>query len=203
MGLVRGGRGSRGAEARRERAFRALFDANHRAILAYALRRTASAQDAADLLGDVVLVAWRRIDDVPEGDAARLWLYGVARNALANHRRGGRRRDHLTERLASAIEPVVADPSEAVADRLWVRAALAELGDDDREVLTLAVWEGLAPREIAVVLDLPAATVRTRLHRARARMRTELLALVGERSGTSGHEGHDGRPPVRDTEEVK
>lgn len=202
MGLLRGRR-EEDAGGHREKAFRVLFDANHRAVLAYALRRTATAQDAADLLGDVMLVAWRRIEDVPAGDAGRLWLYGVARNVLANQRRGGRRRDRLIERLAADIDSAVNDPSESVADRLWVRAALSRLGDDDREVLTLTLWEGLAPSEVAVALRMPAATVRTRLHRARSRMRIELQAAMGERSGLSGQERGDGSLPVRDTEEVK
>lgn len=186
----------------REAVYRALFDANHRAILAYALRRTASAQDAADVASEVMVVAWRRIDDVPSGDAARLWLYGVARNVLANHRRGGRRRDRATARLAAELERVVDDPAGTVTDGLWVRDALSRLGDVDREVLTLTSWEGLSPTEVGVTLDIPAATVRTRLHRARARMRSELEAGAAERNGPSGHERGDGCQPVRDTEEV-
>ena len=185
-----------------EAAFRALFDANHRAILAYALRRTATVQDAADVASDVMVVAWRRIDEAPEGEAARLWLYGVARNVLANQRRGERRRDRVTARLAAELMVMVADPAEAVVDALAVQSALSRLGDIDREVLTLTLWEGLTPTEVGVALGIPAVTVRTRLHRARARMRVELEAGGGERSGPSGHERGDGCRPVRDTEEV-
>jgi RNA polymerase sigma factor (sigma-70 family) len=183
--------------------FRALFDATHHDVLAYALRRTASPADAADVLADTMLVAWRRLDEVPSGEAARPWLYGVARHVLANHRRGSGRRDRLRERLGTQVQDAVADGTQPVADGLWARAALARLGEEDREVLTLTAWEGLAPAEVAVVLGLPAVTVRTRLHRARARLRVELEASAGERSEPSGQVGHDGPPPVRDNEEVR
>lgn len=202
MGPLRG-RGPRKKANSRETAFRDLFDANHRAVLAYAMRRTATAQDAADLLSDTMLVAWRRIDDVPVGEEGRLWLYGVARNVLANQRRSERRRTRLTERLASNIESVVDDTSQYTADRLWLLSALANMSDDDREVLTLTLWEGLTPAEIAEVLDLPSGTVRARLHRARARVRSQLEASTVERKLMAGHERGDGCPPIRDTEEAK
>jgi RNA polymerase sigma factor (sigma-70 family) len=122
---------------------------------------------------------------------------------LANQRRADRRRSRLVERLAADIDPSVDDMTQSIADALWVRSAIARLGDDDREVLTLTLWEGLAPREVAVVLGIPAATVRTRLHRARSRMRVELEGVTGERTGLVGQEGGDGCSPVRDSEEVK
>ena len=202
MGLLRGS-GGRIVAGEREAAFRALFDANHQALLAYSLRRTATAQDAVELLSDIMLVAWRRIEDVPAGEAGRLWLYGVARNMLANQRRADRRRSRLVERLAADIDSAVDDMTQSIADGLWVRSALARLGDDDREVLTLTSWEGLAPREVAIVLGIPAASVRTRLHRARSRMRVELEGATGERIGLVGQERGDGCSPVRDSEEVK
>jgi RNA polymerase sigma factor (sigma-70 family) len=201
VGLL-GGNGGRSV-ADREADFRALFDANHQAMLGYSLRRTANAQDAVELLSDIMLVAWRRIDDVPAGEAGRLWLYGVARNMLANQRRAERRRSRLVERLAADIDSAVDDMTQSIADTLWVRSAMARLGDDDREVLTLTLWEGLAPREVAVVLGIPAATLRTRLHRARSRMRVELKGITGERTGLVGQERGDGCSPVRDSEEVK
>src|SRR3954452_6184076 len=75
------------AEAR----FRRLYKEHGREILAYALRRADGAEDAADVVAETFLVAWRRLEDVPPGAQARLWLYGVARRALAHQRRGGRR----------------------------------------------------------------------------------------------------------------
>ena len=80
-----------------------LFEAHHTAVLGYATRRAASAEQAADVFSEVFLVAWRRLDDVPPGEEAKLWLFGVARRALANARRASRRHDRLVERLAATL----------------------------------------------------------------------------------------------------
>ena len=77
----------------------ALFAAHARAVLGYA-RRRASAATADDVLSDVFMVAWRRLDDVPAD--ARPWLLACARSALANHKRADRRRRRLIERLTTA-----------------------------------------------------------------------------------------------------
>ena len=159
----------------REARFGRLFKDAERDILAYALRRVARPEDAADIVAETFLVAWRRLDDVPAGDGARLWLYGVARRQLANQRRGDLRRsqlgDRLREVLATAATAVPDTDGERVAA---VRGALGRLSERDRELLTLSNWEGLDPAEIAVVLAAPAVTVRSRLHRARRRLRKEL-----------------------------
>jgi RNA polymerase sigma-70 factor (ECF subfamily) len=75
------------------------------------------------------------------------------------------------------------DATGDATERMAVRAALSRLGELDREVLTLTVWEELEPREIAEVLGVSAQTVRTRLSRARGRLRDEL----GNDLGTAGH----------------
>jgi RNA polymerase sigma-70 factor (ECF subfamily) len=147
--------------------FEALYASTREPILAYLLRRVEEPEDAADLLTDVYLVAWRRIDEVPRGDGARMWLYGVARRALANHRRGVRRRTALAAALRSVV-PVPPDEDAGLA------AALAALGDTDRELIMLTAWDGLSSAEIAELLGIRAATVRVRLHRARRRLE-ELL----------------------------
>lgn len=71
--------------------FETLYDRYAHLILAYATRRTPSYEDAADVLADTFTVVWRRINDVPDGDEARLWIYGVARRTLANHHRSDHR----------------------------------------------------------------------------------------------------------------
>ena len=157
--------------------FRRLFDDTERDLLGYAVRRVSRPEDAADVVAETFLVAWRRLDDVPPGAEARLWLYGVARRQLANQRRGQLRRSQLADRLRAELPGALAAATggagedERAAD---VRAALARLGDEDRELLRLSSWEGLSPGEIATVLELPAVTLRSRLHRARKRLRAEL-----------------------------
>jgi RNA polymerase sigma-70 factor (ECF subfamily) len=168
--------------------FRELYTRHFEALLAYALRRVSRPEDAADVVADTFLVAWRRRSHLPAGDEAKLWLYGVARNMLANQRRGERRRDRLGEALrerlaASEALRSVPDLAEEVAGQASVREALARLGDLDREVLMLTAWEELEPREIAEVLGINAAAVRTRLSRARARLRQ----LLGDDHAVAGH----------------
>jgi RNA polymerase sigma-70 factor (ECF subfamily) len=167
--------------------FRTLYTGHFDALLAYALRRVSRPEDAGDVVADTFLVAWRRRSHVPTGDEARLWLYGVARHVLANQRRGERRRDRLGEVLRERLAATAhlradPDPSAAVAETLAVRDALARLADLDREVLTLTAWEELEPREIADVLGVSAQAVRTRLSRARARLRD----LIGDEVDLSG-----------------
>ena len=73
-----------------EQRFGRLYSQMHPDILGYLARRIGE-QEAIDAAADVFVVAWRRISDVPEGDAARPWLFGVARNVLRNRRRATRR----------------------------------------------------------------------------------------------------------------
>lgn len=169
-----------------EERFRALFDGYFRELLGYALRRVSSPEDAADVVADTMLVAWRRMDQVPVDGTARLWLYGVARRVLANQRRGKLRRERLGERLRLQLVEAAPDLADSVSTSTAVRQALEALGADDRELLELTAWEGLDPREVAIVLDVPARTVRTRLHRARGRLREQL------------GDAFDGRGHVRD-----
>jgi RNA polymerase sigma factor (sigma-70 family) len=193
----------RGVDRHQRRArFEELYRAHGRHVLAFAVRRTAQPADAADVLAEVFLVVWRRIDDVPDGDEARLWLYGVAHNVVANSRRSDRRRTRLALRLAAALREhvVVADPTEQVGAVAAVHAAMASLSSEDRDVLQLAGWEGLSGSEIGAVLGLSPVAVRSRIHRARGRLRAA-LATDGQHPPPDGHEEADERPLVRDHED--
>ncbi len=152
----------------------ALYSEHGRRLLAYALRRASGPEDAADVVAETFLTACRRAEDVPAGEEARLWLYGVARNVLLNQRRGERRRARLGDRLRAELATATF-PAPASETEMAVKRVLGEMEPVDREVLTLAGWEGLDPAQIARVLDLPAVTVRGRLHRARRRLRRALI----------------------------
>jgi RNA polymerase sigma factor (sigma-70 family) len=180
--LVGRGAPSMGESGRRVR-FQAVFDTNYHLVLGYALRRTGSREDAEDVVAETFLTAWRRLEEVPPGSGARPWLYGVARNALANQRRGERRRERLTGRLhAEQVSP----PQHAHADdAARLGAAFARLGDDDRELIALAAWEGLDAGEIATVLRCSRNAARIRLHRARRRLARELQEPNMHGSATS------------------
>jgi RNA polymerase sigma factor (sigma-70 family) len=166
-----------------EDRFRRVYAATFEALLAYAMRRVEQPADAADVIAETFLVAWRRRAEMPPDGTALLWLYGVARRVLANHHRGGARRERLGERLRQRLATVTADPTRDVPERLAVRDALARLGEPDREVLMLTAWEGLEPREAATVLQISPTALRSRLSRARTRLRN----LVGDDSEGFGH----------------
>ncbi|HUJ07853.1 MAG TPA: RNA polymerase sigma factor [Streptosporangiaceae bacterium] len=176
-----------GEPADRRRRFEAIYATNCVPILGYALRRTANGDDAADVVAETFLTAWRRLDDVPPGGEARLWLYGVARNVLANHRRGERRRSELADRLRLDLaaagrdrgypDPAAADGTDLAA----VAAAFRCLPEADRELLALVGWEGLDHGQIAAVLGCSRNAVRIRLHRARSRFAAAMADQPGPR----------------------
>lgn len=163
------------ARSERQRRFEAVYMAHHGPILGYVLRRTDNPDDAADVIGEVFLTAWRRLDDMPGDDQARLWLYGVARRVLANHHRGERRRSALTERLRADLT-VAYRPPEFTGELAQLAAALRRLPDPERELLALSAWEGLDNGQIAVVLGCSRNAVRIRLFRARKRFAAELAS---------------------------
>ena len=121
-----------------EERFRAMFARHHPAVLAYAARRIGRS-DAADAAAETFTVAWRRLARVPEEPATLPWLYGVARNVVRNHLRARRRAERLAMRQAGepGPAPTVSDPE--------ILEALGRLDRNDREILMLAAWEGLAP----------------------------------------------------------
>jgi RNA polymerase sigma factor (sigma-70 family) len=168
-------------EHERTSRFDALFTAYGSDVVAYCAWRAGSTADSQDAAADVFLTAWRRLDDVPEGDAARIWLYATARRVIANQRRSSRRRTALRERLESASVPAAEE--HAASEDALVREALLGLEPRDREILLLAEWEGLSASQIAGVMGCLAVTARGRLHRARRRFRSaydELLLAGGE-----------------------
>jgi RNA polymerase sigma factor (sigma-70 family) len=164
-------------EDQRRQRFDALFAAYGPDIVAYCGWRADPASDAQDAVAEVFLTAWRRLDELPDGDAARVWLYATARRVLANQRRSTRRREALRERLAHERMPAIAEPPAPTDEEALVRAALMRLSPADREVLLLAEWEDLAPAQLAAVLGCLTVTARGRLHRARRRFRDAFEAL--------------------------
>ncbi len=158
-----------------EARFTTLYESTHRPLLAYAVRRVADPADAADVVAESFLVAWRRIEEAPTGADARPWMFGVARRVLANARRGERRRLALADRLRTHLTDVVPPPEESGSE---VVRAMRVLSEDDQELLRLVAWEELARDEIALVLGISRASVRVRLHRARKRLAEQLTALA-------------------------
>jgi RNA polymerase sigma factor (sigma-70 family) len=168
----------RKGESERQERFDALFASFSSDIVSYCSWRAASPSDAQDAVAEVFLTAWRRLDELPEDDAARVWLYATARRVIANQRRSSRRRAALQERLARDAAPFPQELPASDREELVVHEALRSLAPRDREVLLLAEWEGLSPLQIAAVMGCPAVTARGRLHRARRRFRTAFEELA-------------------------
>jgi len=144
------------------------------ALLDYFLRRVESHEDAADLLGETLLVVWRRERSLP-GDPvdARMWMFGIARKVLLTQRRTIRRRRALSDRLAfelaSLPEPVDATMHDDL--RQLLRTHLDEI---DREIVRLVYWEGFSLVEVATVMSMRPSTVRSRHRRAHEKLRNAL-----------------------------
>lgn len=162
--------------------FEELYVGTFSQVLGYALRRCDCPEDAADVVAETFAIAWRRIDVVPPGEQARLWLYGVARNVLANHRRGVIRRHDLSVALAAEVADQFVPGPEGSTELGTVSRVFRALPDDERELLALVVWEGLDHGEIARVLGCSCNAVRIRLYRARKRLARE-LATAGVSAG--------------------
>jgi RNA polymerase sigma-70 factor (ECF subfamily) len=176
--------------AERVERFRALYTSCYVDVSVYCQRRV-DRDRAADAVSETFLVAWRRLDEVP-AVTGRLWLFGVARRALANQRRSTERQERLA--VAIGMEPtpavVAAVDESAESDRLDdVLSAVASLNDDDQELLRLVAWEELSHREIAEVFDCSINAVAIRIHRARAR----LAEALRKPQHLAGHVGDDER----------
>jgi RNA polymerase sigma-70 factor, ECF subfamily len=155
--------------------FETLFRANYAAVRGYALRR-ATDQVAQDVVAETFLVAWRRLEDVP--DDALPWLYGVARRVLANERRSAGRRVSLERRVATVAAPSGSDePEDSLGDGEILREALTKLSERHREALTLVAWQGLSSARAARAAGCSRATFAVRLHRARAQLAAQLASL--------------------------
>jgi RNA polymerase sigma factor (sigma-70 family) len=159
--------------------FAELFDRHYPAILRY-LRRRVGYELADDLAADTFTLAFRRRRQYrAEHPDAAAWLYGIAGNLLRQHARAEQRRLRAYARVVA--DPRGPDVGDAVAERVDAAAAgrraalaVADLPAGQREVLLLVAWTDLDCAGIARALGVPPGTVRSRLHRARQRLRRQL-----------------------------
>jgi RNA polymerase sigma factor (sigma-70 family) len=158
--------------------FGEVFERHFDAVFGYFARRVART-DASDLSSETFRLAFgaRARFDIAHA-SARPWLFGFAVNVLRNDARGRRRENAAVHRLGATDTTARDDRHGALDDAIdaagrWpeVVAALGQLRDDEREALLLLAWEDLSYSEIATVMDVPVGTVRSRIHRARGRLR--------------------------------
>ncbi|MEO3872409.1 RNA polymerase sigma factor [Nonomuraea sp. B12E4] len=156
-------------EGHRKTRFEAVYTETYERILGYAVRRCDSPHDAADVVAETFAIAWQRVDTLPTGEEARLWLYGVARNVLANHRRGQTRHRLRSMELDTDIADLYGFSPEGSVELGAIAREFRLLPEDDQELIALVAWEGLDHGQIAKVLGCSRNAVRIRLHRARKR----------------------------------
>jgi RNA polymerase sigma factor (sigma-70 family) len=169
--------------------FGTIFD-RHATVLHRYLVRRLGPDDADGMVADVFRIAFekRARYDVAR-PTARPWLYGIATNLLAKHRRSEARRIQATARLVARQPPpvdeadIVSGAVDAVDQWQRVAVALTQLSEAERDVLILHVWEGLPYEDVAAAVGIPVGTVRSRLNRARRRLRELTGAGGGQAPG--------------------
>lgn len=174
-----------------EGEFTAFYRREYGDLLRFVQRR-AGPDVAEDAAAEAFLVAWRRLDEAPsEPEAARAWLFGIARHVLLNQHRGDRRQRALGIRLAdhpNTLGPAGADePSTLLLDlqRVWPRLTSAH-----QEALALTIFEDLDAPAAADVLGISPVAYRLRLSRARRALRLLLQTHpLSAAAPTPAHEG--------------
>ncbi len=164
----------------KETRFEDLYERYHQNVRAYCARRAGG--DMQDLVAEVFLVAWRRIDQVPNGHDALFWLYGVAFRMLNRRWRTHTRRRRALERLGRIVDADLAAATDVVVvqrdEYRLVREAASRLRTVDQEILRLTLWEELSHVEVADVLDIDVDAVKQPAHRARRRLDDEYRRLM-------------------------
>jgi RNA polymerase sigma factor (sigma-70 family) len=150
------------------------------------LRRRVGGALADDLAAETFATAYANWERFDKSRALRPWLYGIAANLLRHHWRKERRQ--LQAYARTGIDPAVEDLNDSLdraaadASKRELADALADLGQGERDILLLHAWAGLTDSEIAEALSLPLGTVKSRLHRARTKLRNRLASSGQQRS---------------------
>jgi RNA polymerase sigma-70 factor (ECF subfamily) len=178
--------------ANAEEFFEVIYRQTYRRTLAYVLRRTDNRADAHDVVAEIYLVAWRRLEDLRQLREPQAWLYAVAYKTQGNHLRSTRRRAGLAGRALSmgSSEVALGGPDLVFEERDEfgrVMAALATLSVRDQEILRLVAFESLSHTEIGKVLGIRSSLVRTKLYRARKKLNDALDGLATPPLGETGH----------------
>lgn len=155
-------------------AVRAAFRDASTDLLVYFERRLTDREEAADLLGQTMLTAWRRVDKMPvDAERQRMWLFVIAANTLSNHRRNWQHRLALADRLRDYL--AATSPQSEVSDAYAVRDAVLRLHDAQRELVMLIHWDRFTIVEAAQILGLNPSTARSRYASAKEILRQALV----------------------------
>jgi RNA polymerase sigma-70 factor, ECF subfamily len=171
--------------------FTELYTRYGKLIQAYCARRTSQSQ-VADAVAETFLVAWRRLDQVPDGDDALPWLYGTAFRVICHQWRSKTRARKLVQRLLD-VDVIETWTTEGVVlrhqEHELVRLAASRLKQIDQEVLRLTIWEELSHADVAIALSIEPGAAKQRAYRARQNLTTEYNKLTRERRPPAAQKG--------------
>lgn len=166
-----------GADQRTARVESAV-KAHSPALLAFLARRVDQPADAADLLAETLLTVWRRASALPpRDDEVRPWMFGIARNVLMHHYRRAARQHATADRLRSILSTTDHAGFADLTEHDELHRAIASLVPLDRDIISFVHWEGLSLVETSKILRMKETTVRSRYHRAKAALRTQLESV--------------------------
>jgi RNA polymerase sigma-70 factor, ECF subfamily len=161
-------------------AMEVLFARHQVRVYRFLLRFVGNAAAAEDLIGDVFLDVWRQADRFEGRSAVSTWLLAIARfKALSSMRR--KPEEELDEDTAGAIEDTSDDPEVSVQKKdksAALRKCLEALSPEHREVIDLVYYHEKSVEEVAQIVGIPEATVKTRMFYARRKL-SELLKMAG------------------------
>jgi len=166
-------------------AFREVYAATFDEVRRFCLRRL-PVSDVNDAVSEVYLVAWQKADEIPRGDEALRWLYGVARNVVRHTERSNRRRLRLTAKAMREPTSTVLGPEMQVvrhSDDEALATAIGRLSESDQEVIRLRGWEDLNAPAIAQVLGCSVSAAEKRSARAFKRLEKTLRTRNGVTTG--------------------
>jgi RNA polymerase sigma factor (sigma-70 family) len=145
------------------------------ALLTYFARRVEQPHDAADLLAETLLVLWRRASSIPVDDAeVRPWMFGIGRNVLMHHRRRALRQRAISDKLRSILSATPRPGFSDATEHDSLHRAIATLDAIDQDIIGLVHWDGFSLVEVSRIVGMKEGTVRSRYHRARTVLRTQL-----------------------------
>ncbi|MEX1133673.1 MAG: sigma-70 family RNA polymerase sigma factor [Acidimicrobiia bacterium] len=166
-----------------EARFAEIYRRYDKHLRAYCTRRT-DGSHVADAVAETFLVAWRKIEQIPDGEAALPWLYGVAYRVLSHQWRHKARSRRLVERLSGLADIETPSPDVLLVRneeyRLVIKAS-SRLTSIDQEVLRLTLWEELSHADVAVVLGIETSAVKQRAYRARRNLANEYQRITKDR----------------------
>jgi len=169
-----------------EKALTKFYELYYRSVYGYALKQLREPADAADIVSQVMVEAWRSADKFEGRSKVRTWILGIARYKILDQLRQRHRHSKVDSLDADDEIHIEDEDADSLFDQvlksehsIFVRQCLEGLTAAQKEVVYLAFFEGLVYHEISVVIDIPEGTVKSRIHQAKSALRKCLRKLVG------------------------